>query len=118
MKWGLGDGTEAHREAASVPIQQARELVQEFFRLARERQGETLRGWIARVAAAGHPELVTFARALDRDWEAVVAGLTLPWSNGPTEGQIHRLKLLQRPMDERASLALLRGRVLPRAVAA
>ena len=40
------------------------------------------------------------------------AALSLPWSNGPAEGQINRLKLLKRQMDGRAGFDLLRSRVL------
>jgi hypothetical protein len=43
-------------------------------------------------------------------YEAVKAGLTVPWSNGPVEGHITRLKLLKRQMFGRASLALLQQR--------
>jgi transposase len=42
----------------------------------------------------------------------VRAGLSEPWSNGQTEGQIHQLKLLKRQMYGRAGFALLRNRVL------
>ena len=40
------------------------------------------------------------------------AALELPWSNGQTEGQIHRLKMLKRQMYGRAHLDLLRLRLL------
>jgi len=42
----------------------------------------------------------------------VKAGLTLPWSTGPVEGQINRLKMLKRQMFGRANIDLLRLRVL------
>ena len=45
-------------------------------------------------------------------YEAVKAGLTLPWSTGPVEGQINRLKMLKRQMFGRANIDLLRLRVL------
>jgi hypothetical protein len=48
----------------------------------------------------------------DEDRTAVTAGLTLKWSNGATEGQSHRLKLVTRQGDGRAGFALLRQRVL------
>jgi transposase len=48
-------------------------------------------------------------------WDAVVAGLTLPHSNGPTEGNVNRLKLIKRAMFGRAKFDLLRLRVLHRA---
>ena len=57
-------------------------------------------------------ELRAFARHLRRDYDAVRAGLSLPWSNGQVEGQIHRLKLIKRQMYGRANFDLLRKRVL------
>jgi len=56
--------------------------------------------------------LEQFGAGLRRDWDAVVAAFTLPWSNGPVEGQINRLKLIKRQMYGRAGLGLLRARVL------
>ena len=40
------------------------------------------------------------------------AGITLPWSNGPVEGAVTRLKLLKRAGNGRAKFDLLRARVL------
>jgi hypothetical protein len=56
--------------------------------------------------------LQRFAKGLSDDYDAVKAGLTLPWSNGPVEGQITRLKLLKRQMFGRASLDLLQRRFM------
>jgi transposase len=53
-----------------------------------------------------------FVVQLQRDEAAVRAALTLPWSTGPVEGHIHRLKLIKRQMYGRAKLDLLRIRVL------
>jgi len=103
-------------EALSTPIRLSRELIEDFLRLSRERKGDELAGWIARVEASGQKRLIKFAHGLSADWDAVVAGLTLPWSNGVVEGNINRLKLLKRQMYGRAKLDLLRSRVLPRAV--
>jgi transposase len=49
---------------------------------------------MAEVIDSGIAELARFARGLQDDLSAITAGLTLEWSNGVTEGQIHRLKLL------------------------
>ena len=38
--------------------------------------------------------------------------MTLPWSTGPVEGQINRLKVIKRTMYGRAGFDLLRHRVL------
>ena len=49
---------------------------------------------------------------LQRDWDAVVAGLSQEWSTGPVAGPINRLKMLKRQMFGRANIDLLRLRVL------
>ncbi len=49
------------------------------------------------------------------DLAAVRAGLTLSHSNGQTEEQINRLKMLTRRMYGRANVDLLRQRMLYRA---
>jgi transposase len=49
-----------------------------------------------------------FARSLRQDRDAVHAALTLPWSSGPVEGQINRLKAIKRSMYGRAGFDLLR----------
>ena len=46
------------------------------------------------------------------DYAAVRAGVTLPWSQGPIEGQINRLKMLTRQMFGRAHIDLLARRFL------
>jgi transposase len=58
------------------------------------------------------PELKRYAASLQADLSAVRAAFALPWSNGQVEGQINRLKFLKRQMYGRASVELLRLRVL------
>ncbi|MFD9507833.1 hypothetical protein [Streptomyces mirabilis] len=58
------------------------------------------------------PGLHTLAAGIDRDHDAVVAGLTLPWSSGVVEGHVNRIKMLKRQMFGRAGFNLLRKRVL------
>ena len=53
-----------------------------------------------------------FAKTLRRDLTAVQNALRKPFSNGPVEGHINRLKTLKRQMYGRAGLALLRARLL------
>ncbi|NJK46319.1 MAG: transposase [Pleurocapsa sp. SU_196_0] len=57
-------------------------------------------------------EFGRFSSGLQRDFRAVSAGLTLPWSNAQTEGQVTRLKLIKRQRYGRASFDLLRRCVL------
>jgi len=100
---------------ADQEIREASELVTNFTTMVRERQGERLDAWLEKVEAQGITELKNFALGVKRDYEAVKAGLTLEWSNGQTEGQVHRLKLLKRSMYGRGRFDLLRKRVLKRA---
>ena len=83
--------------------------------MLREREGERFDAWLERVEKQGVSELQSFANGLKKDDDAVKAGLTLEWSNGQTEGQVHRLKLLKRHMYGRGRFDLLRKRVLKRA---
>ena len=80
--------------------------------MLRERDGTRLEDWMTQVAQTGCAALERFARGLRADWAAVQAGLTLPWSNGVTEGHVHRLKLLKRQSYGRAGFATLRARVV------
>lgn len=97
---------------ASATAETIYPLVQEFFGLVRARQGTQLDSWVSKVEASGIPELQRFANGLQRDKAAVLAGLTLIHSNGQTEGQVTRIKLIKRMMFGRAGFPLLRQRVL------
>lgn len=103
-------------------IQTALALFASFATLIRERSDpkptRQLEQWMAHATASGVRELVAFATKLRQDAEAVLAALTLPYSQGQTEGQVNRLKLLKRSMYGRAKFDLLRGRVLYASAAA
>ena len=91
----------------------AYELAQAFAVMVRERPGEQrLQVWLAQATASGIQELSGFARGVAEDQAPVEAALTLPWSNGQTEGQVNKLKLLKRSMYGRASFPFLRQRLL------
>jgi transposase len=92
-------------------IGQAYTLSQAFLALVRERRGDALEAWMAKAVVSGIEALARFAQGLREDLAAVKAGLTLPWSNGPVEGHINRLKLLKRQGYGRADVGLLRQRV-------
>jgi transposase len=94
---------------ASPGIARIAQLAQGFFRIVRERNIQALIPWIQ---AAKQTALAGFASRLERDMEAAKAALTLPWSQGHVEGQVHRLKLIKRQMYGRAGFGLLRLRVL------
>ena len=82
--------------------------------MIRERQSEALLPWLENATKSGMESLKQFAKGIKQDIAAVTNALLLPWSNGQTEGQVNRLKLIKRQMYGRASFALLRKRVLAR----
>jgi len=87
-------------------------LTQQFMSMVRLRRGQDFETWLSAVEASSIPELRRFAQGLLKDKDAVVAGLTLSYSNGPVEAQVHKLKLVKRSMYGRAKLPLLRQRLL------
>jgi transposase len=93
-------------------IQTLYELVQSFGEIVRHREGGRLSEWQQIVQQSGLKEVMRFASGLDRDRDAVVAGLTLATNNGMVEGFVNKLKLLKRQGYGQASFALLRQRVL------
>jgi transposase len=93
----------------SPQIAALRAAAREFCRIIRERDAAAGPEW-QRIAAAS--PLAGFAKHLCRDEAAFLAALQQPWSNGPVEGQVHRLKLIKRSMYGHASFDLQRLRVL------
>ncbi|MCW3476396.1 transposase, partial [Limobrevibacterium gyesilva] len=64
--------------------------------------------WISDAAGS---LLSSFAAGIAAERQAIGAAVTQPWSNGQTEGQITKLKLIKRQMYGRAKLDLLRARL-------
>lgn len=93
-------------------IGQARDLTRAWLGFIRAHTSEGLDAWLNGMHASTIPSFVAFARSVEQDKAAISAGLTLPYSTGPVEGHIHRLKLIKRQAYGRASLAYLRQRFL------
>jgi transposase len=104
-------------QAQSPAVAEAIDLAQDFAALVRQRQPVQLDPWLKRATTSAVDAVRRFATGLYEDYEAVKAGVTLPWSSGPVEGHINRLKMLKRQMFGRARLDLLSRRFLlaPRA---
>ncbi|WP_330182278.1 ISL3 family transposase [Nocardia sp. NBC_01503] len=86
--------------------------IRAFATMMRQRRGRELEQWMKAVDADDLPALHSFVRGLRRDFDAVTAGLTLPWSSGPVEGHVNRIKMVKRQMFGRAKPDLLRKRIL------
>lgn len=97
--------------ACEVGLGEGLDLAGEFAEMVRKRSQLSLAQWLAKAEASPCAELRNFAAGLRQDEAAVGAALTEPWSNGPVEGQVNRLKLIKRQMYGRAGFPLLRARV-------
>ena len=97
---------------ADEALADTRRLTQEFAEMVRKLEGEDLDGWLKDAEESRSTAIRSFAAGLRKDLDAVRAGLTQKWSNGPVEGFVHKLKLLKRQGYGRASFELLRARML------
>jgi transposase len=87
----------------------ARVAIGDFQSMIRSKNARKLDVWID---AAKDSLVSSFASGVARDLASVRNAIISPWSNGQTEGQITRLKLIKRQMYGRAKLDLLQARLV------
>ncbi len=95
-------------ETASPKIVAARNLLDRFQIMVAAKKPDDLASWLTDAAGS---ELASFASGIQADEDAVKAAMIEPWSNGQTEGQITKLKLVKRQMYGRGKIDLLRARI-------
>jgi transposase len=88
------------------------QLLQDFLAMLRGRQAHHLDNWMKKASKSGIKELRSFVTGIERDYDAVKAGLSLPWSQGAVEGSVNKLKMHKRLMYGRAGFQLLRQKLL------
>jgi transposase len=93
------------------PLRTLSTLGQEFVQLIGDRKSEALLPWLEQAQACPYEEVRRFALGLLKEFAAVQAALSEPWSQGQVEGQITKLKLLKRQRYGRAHIDLLRLRL-------
>ena len=96
----------------SPVLRAAYQLAQQFNQMVGKRQVDGLALWITACMNSSIEELVTFAIGLQREEPIIRAALEYPFSNGPVEGQVTRIKQIRRTMYGRGNFDLLRRRVL------
>jgi transposase len=96
-------------EAGVPSVVEAREIIAAFQVMVRKRMLAALDPWIESARAT---IVASFANGVVRDKAAVSAAISSPWSNGQTEGQITKLKLVKRQMYGRGKIDLLEARVV------
>lgn len=87
----------------------ARNLIDRFHAIIRTKAIADLDPWID---AASESLLASFAKGIAKDRDAVGAAINEPWSNGQTEGQVNKLKVIKRQMYGRAKIDLLEARLI------
>ena len=88
---------------------EARDVVESFHNMLRRKSKDDLEAWIDRAARS---LVASFANGVVRDRAAIQNAITSQWSNGQTEGQITKLKLIKRQMYGRGKLDLLEARIV------
>lgn len=88
---------------------EARDVVESFHDMLRRKSSVDLEAWIDRAAKS---LVASFANGVIRDRAAIQNAITFQWSNGQTEGQITKLKLIKRQMYGRGKLDLLEARIV------
>lgn len=101
--------TVAAIEKGVPQLVEAKNTVAAFHAMLRLRAVDTLDDWVTKARLT---LISSFAKGVARDINAVRAAVATPWSNGQTEGQITKLKLVKRQMYGRAKLDLLEARLL------
>ncbi|MBB2754551.1 UNVERIFIED_ORG: transposase [Rhizobium aethiopicum] len=86
--------------SAGVPLLiAARDIIADFHVLVLRKMENHLMPWIDR---ARDSLVASFGNGVAKDIRAVRAAIVSPWSNGQTEGQITKLKLVKRQMYGRS----------------
>ncbi len=100
-------------QARQPEISEAVKLITEFRRILKKGDENDYENWREKVRqTTGNQELKNFVFRLEKDDRAIRGAITTDWSNGQTEGQVGRLKLIKRQMYGRASFAVLKAKVL------
>jgi hypothetical protein len=100
-------------KAISSEFAAMRALAMRFRGILRGGDVDKLTVWLHDADRSALYGIRRFAHTLRLDLAAVRNAITETWSNGQTEGQINRLKMLKRAMYGRAGTDLLRARMIP-----
>lgn len=88
---------------------EARRIAADFQTMIRKKSLVDFESWLEQAQLS---LVAPFANGIVKDRAAVSAAITSSWSNGQTEGQITKLKLVKRQMYGRGKLDLLQARVI------
>jgi transposase len=101
--------TVAAIERGVAALAQTRDILAEFQTIIRREALSDLDAWLERATDS---LLAAFANGIIKDRDAVEAAIVSAWSNGQTESQICKLKLVKRQMYRRGKIDLLEAPVI------
>ena len=88
---------------------ESREIIALFHAMIKSKTPAGLADWLERAQKS---LVASFANGVTQDEAAVREAMTSKWSNGQTEGQITRLKLVKRQMYGCGHIDLLQARLV------
>ncbi|MGR7003046.1 transposase [Yinghuangia aomiensis] len=102
-----------HRLLAHCPeLAQAHAAVRQFATMLQTQDAAQLPGWLDQLTDCRLRAFACLVKAIREDQDAVVRGITSPYSSGVNEGRITDVKLQKRIVAGRAGTALPRQRVV------
>lgn len=97
---------------ASTTLKKAYGLIHDVLKMVHHREGDRFDAWLTQIVESGLPELQSFAAGIEKNKDAMRAGLTGSINNGMVEGHVTKLKRIKRQGYGRTGFPLLRKRVL------
>jgi transposase len=98
--------------AADACLDGGYKLVQRFRSALHDLDVTAFKQWLFDAAGSDLKPFARLAAGMTDDLEAIINAFRYPWSTGPVEGHITRVKLIKRAGYGRAKLPLLRARIL------
>ena len=96
-------------ESGVALLVEARDAIAAFQDMIRRKATTELDAWLDRARGG---RVAAFSNGMTKDKAAVTAAIASPWSNGRTEGQICKLKLVKLQMCGRGKIDLPQARVI------
>ncbi len=98
--------------AADASLDAGYTLVQRFRVALHDLDVTAFKHWLLDAAASELKPFARLAAGMTGDLAAITNAFRDPWSTGPVEGHINRVKLIKRAGYGRSKLPLLRARIL------
>lgn len=93
-------------------VRKLRKVYIRFKEILKKASANRLQEWLHQVISLDIKQMSRLANGIKQDIDAVSNAISSSWSSGRVEGKINKLKTLKRQMYGRASLDLLRRKMI------